>query len=136
MTCRRQQRNPLAEIDFAAAKKYRRAPAESESKNDIDDAEDHLALRSRWWIPRRKKRQVDRDVDRICVAEVARIAAHPPDPGCISQEHNSQDGREDRVRGAAQPFGEQDQTAWSDPRDEMVSECRSRRELRTGSPRL
>ena len=83
-TRRRRQRNSLPELDSVAVKKYRRAPAESESKNDIDSVEDHLALRSRRWIPHREKRQVERDVDCICVAEVHRVAAHPPDPGCIN----------------------------------------------------
>jgi hypothetical protein len=38
MTRRRRQRNSLPEIDFVAVKNYRRAPAESESKNDIEGA--------------------------------------------------------------------------------------------------
>src|ERR1019366_10359586 len=109
MTRRRRQRNSLPEIDFVAVKNYRRAPAESESKNDIDNVEDHLALRSRRWIPRRKKHQVERDVDCICVSEVHRIAAHPPDPGRINQQNNSQQRPKDRVRCAAQPFAKKDQ---------------------------
>src|ERR1019366_8066301 len=109
MTRRRRQRNSLPEIDFVAVKNYRRAPAESESKNDIDNVEDHLALRSRRWIPRRKKHQVERDVDRICVAEIHRIAAHPPDPGRINQQNNSQQRPKDRIRCAAQPLAKKNQ---------------------------
>src|SRR5580692_2116123 len=99
----------LCEFAFVTAQKYRRTPAERERKNDVDEAENHISLRSRRRIPHGEKSQVDSNVDRIRVAEVQRITAHPPDPSRVDQKNDSQYRSKDRVRSAAQPFAEKDQ---------------------------
>src|SRR5260221_559917 len=87
----RRQAGMLREIAFVTTDKYRRAPTQRERENDIYDAENHLAWRSRRRIPRREQHQVDRDVDCVCVGEGHRITAHPPNANGIGQQKNSKD---------------------------------------------
>ena len=130
------EREMLREFAFVAAEKYRGAPTERERKNDIDEAEDPSPCEAGGGFRAEKKHQVDGDVDRICVAEVHRIAAHPPDPGRIDQKNDSQYRRQGSRQACRLAVCRKIRSQWSGPRDETASEYRTPQVLRTESPEL